>query len=100
MTRQKRIMYILWKLLHISTVHISVAIKKEIEDGTIGEVRYIDSAFITSDYNKENIRMRRETLGGCTYDLGVYNTSLTLGLLNEEPEKVEASGNLFGRKDR
>ena len=35
--------------------------------------------------------MRRETLGGCTYDLGVYNTSLTLGLLNEEPEKVEAS---------
>ena len=67
------------------------AIKKEIEDGTIGEVCYIDSAFITSDYNKENIRMRRETLGGCTYDLGVYNTSLTLGLLNEEPEKVEAS---------
>ena len=35
--------------------------------------------------------MRRETLGGCTYDLGVYNTSLTLGLLNEEPAKVEAS---------
>lgn len=67
------------------------AIKKEIEDGTIGEVRYIDSAFITSDYNKENIRMRRETLGGCTYDLGVYSTSLTLGLLNEEPAKVEAS---------
>ena len=64
------------------------AIKKEIEDGTIGEVCYIDSAFITSDYNKENIRMRRETLGGCTYDLGVYNTSLTLGLLNEEPEKA------------
>ena len=67
------------------------AIKKEIEDGTIGEVCYIDSAFITSDYNKENIRMRRETLGGCTYDLGVYSTSLTLGLLNEEPAKVEAS---------
>lgn len=36
----------------ISTVHIT-AIKKEIEDGTIGEVRYIDLAFITSDYNKE-----------------------------------------------
>ena len=67
------------------------AIKKEIAEGTIGEVRYIDSAFITSDYNKKNIRMRRETLGGCTYDLGVYSTSLTLGLLNEEPEKVKAS---------
>lgn len=67
------------------------AIKKEIEEGSIGEVRYIDSAFITSDYNKKNIRMRRETLGGCTYDLGVYSTSLTLGLLNEEPEEVKAS---------
>ena len=67
------------------------AIKKEIEDGTIGEVDYIDSAFITSDYNKKNIRMRRETLGGCTYDLGVYSAILTLGRLNEEPEKVMAS---------
>lgn len=42
-------------------------IEKEIEKGTIGEIRYMESAYITSDYNKNNIRMRKETLGGCTY---------------------------------
>ena len=35
--------------------------------------------------------MRRETLGGCTYDLGVYSTSLTLVMMNEEPENIKAS---------
>ena len=28
LTRQKRTMYILWKLLHISTVHISLQLRK------------------------------------------------------------------------
>ena len=66
------------------------AIREEIEQGVIGDIRYMESAYITSDYNKENIRMRKETLGGCTYDLGVYNTSLILRILGEEPESVSA----------
>ena len=57
------------------------AIRQEIEDGTIGELQYMESAYMTSDYDLQNIRMRKETLGGCTYDLGVYNTSLILRLL-------------------
>ena len=68
------------------------AIKQEIDSGIIGEIKYLDSAFITSDYNLNNIRMRRETLGGCTYDLGVYNTSLTLRLMGEAPMNVKAAG--------
>ena len=48
------------------------------------------SAYITSDYDPKNIRMRRDTLGGCTYDLGVYNTSLILRILGDEPAKVRA----------
>lgn len=65
-------------------------IQKELEKGTIGSVRYIESALITSDYGKENIRMRRETLGGSIYDLGVYCNSLILRMLKKEPEKVQA----------
>lgn len=65
-------------------------IEKEIEKGTIGEIRYMESAYITSDYNKNNIRMRKETLGGCTYDLGVYNTSLILRIMKDEPIKIKA----------
>ena len=65
-------------------------VREEIAKGTIGEVRYMESAYITSDYDHSNIRMRKEMLGGCTYDLGVYNTSLILRLLGDEPTKIQA----------
>lgn len=67
-----------------------VEIQKELERGTIGDVRYMEAALITSDYVEGNIRMRRETLGGSTYDLGVYCSSLILRMLGKEPEKVQA----------
>lgn len=66
------------------------AVRKEIEQGTIGDVRYMEAALITSDYLESNIRMRRETFGGSTYDLGVYCNSLILSMLGREPEKVQA----------
>ncbi len=50
----------------------------------------MESVYITSDYNKNNIRMKKETLGGCTYDLGVYNTSLILCIMKDEPVKIKA----------
>lgn len=65
-------------------------VQKELERGTIGDVRYMEAALITSDYVEENIRMRRETLGGSTYDLGVYCNSLILRMLGMEPERVQA----------
>ena len=40
------------------------AIKQELEQGAIGDVRYLENAFVTSDYALTNIRMRKETLGG------------------------------------
>ena len=65
------------------------AIKAELDQGTIGEVRYLENAFITSDYDLSNIRMRRETLGGSLYDLGCYCISQAVWLLGE-PEAVRA----------
>jgi predicted dehydrogenase len=66
------------------------AVKNEIASGAIGDVLYMESAFITSDYDLSNIRMRRDALGGCLYDLGCYNTSQILWMLEEEPMKVQA----------
>ena len=66
------------------------AVKAELDRGAVGEVRYLDSAFITSDYDLSNIRMRRETLGGSLYDLGCYCISLAVWLLGE-PESVLAA---------
>ena len=66
------------------------ALKEELNSGIIGDVLYVESEFITSDYNISNIRMRKETFGGSVYDLGCYCTSMVLWLLGEEPEKVQA----------
>ena len=66
------------------------AVREEIDKGTIGDVRYMEAALITSDYDLSNIRMRRETLGGSVYDIGVYSCSLILRMLGKEPEKVQA----------
>lgn len=65
-------------------------IKSELKNGTIGKPVYIESAFLTSDYDTSNIRMRRENYGGSVYDLGCYNTSIILWLLDEDPVKVQA----------
>lgn len=71
---------------------IVTAIKEELDNGVIGDILYMETAFLTSDYDLSNIRMRRDTLGGCVYDLGCYNTSQILWMFGEEPEKVQAVG--------
>ena len=65
------------------------AIRAELDRGAIGEVCYLENAFVTSDYDYSNIRMRRETLGGSLYDLGCYCISQAVWLLGE-PEEVRA----------
>jgi len=70
------------------------AIKNEIQQGTIGKITYIESAFLTRGYEGmglSNIRVRRDTFGGALYDVGCYCTSLTEWLLDEEPVSVDAS---------
>lgn len=66
------------------------AIKDEIDSGVIGDVLYMESEFITSYYDVSNIRMRKDTFGGCTYDLGCYCTTMALWMIGEAPEKVQA----------
>ncbi len=65
-----------------------------IEEGVIGDVRYAEAALITSDYDHSNIRMRKETLGGCTYDLGVYALSLVQRMTGMSPERIHAAASL------
>lgn len=66
-------------------------LKQEIDQGTIGDVVYLESAFVTGTYDVSNIRMRRETFGGAMYDLGCYNVSLALWLMGKEPDEVQAT---------
>lgn len=67
------------------------AIKEEIDSGTVGKILYIESQFVTSEHLENNIRMRKETNGGCMYDLGCYCTSMISWMLGREPDDIRAA---------
>ena len=68
---------------------VIAAIKKELD--TIGEIRYLESAFITPRRPDTDIRLRKETFGGAMYDLGCYALSMALWMLGRDPACVRAS---------
>lgn len=69
-------------------------LRREIQSGVLGELLFIESEFVTSDYNPGNIRMQRDRLGGAMLDLGCYVVSQILYLTGAEPGNVQACGEL------
>ena len=65
------------------------ALKKDVNSGIIGDVDYIESAFITQGY-KEDFRLHKEFGGGAMYDLGCYCTTMILSLVDSDPDFVKA----------
>ena len=66
-----------------------LSLRKDIDSGIIGEVDYIDTAFVTQGY-KEDIRLYKDLGGGAMYDLGCYCTTMILTLTDSEPDMVLA----------
>ncbi len=73
------------------------AIKDELESGAIGEIRYLESAFIGGRRPDTDIRLRRETYGGALYDLGCYPVSYILWLTGKDPALVRAAAHYSDR---
>lgn len=71
-------------------------LRDAVQNGQLGELLFIESEFITSDYNGGNIRMQRERLGGGMLDLGCYVVSQILYLTGADPSDVRACGGLNG----
>ena len=73
------------------------ALKDEIASGSIGDVVYIKTAFVTQGY-KENIRLYKEQGGGAMYDLGCYCTTMirTLTGVGAASVKAVADMNEYG----
>ncbi|MBO4457391.1 MAG: Gfo/Idh/MocA family oxidoreductase [Butyrivibrio sp.] len=65
------------------------SLKRDIASGVIGDVDYIETAFVTQGY-KEDIRLHKDMGGGAMYDLGCYCTTMILSLINAEPGYVKA----------
>lgn len=62
-----------------------------VRDGEIGQVHHIDAhfyGFIRFDPNE--IRYRKDTGGGAMMDLGCYPLHWVLGLIDQEPEDIQA----------
>ena len=66
------------------------SLKEDIQSGIIGDVDYIQSAFITQGY-VDDIRIYKELGGGAVYDLGCYCTTLILSLVDSDPDYVLAN---------
>ncbi|MCR5410698.1 MAG: Gfo/Idh/MocA family oxidoreductase [Lachnospiraceae bacterium] len=62
-------------------------LRDEITSGSIGEVDYIETSFLTQGYI-DDIRIHRETGGGAIYDLGCYCTTMILSLVDSKPDLV------------
>ena len=65
------------------------ALRSEIRSGVIGEVDYIDTAFLTQGYI-EDFRLHKEFGGGAFYDLGCYCTTMILSLIDSDIEYAKA----------
>ena len=65
------------------------SLKKDVSSGVIGDIDYIETAFITQGY-KEDIRLYKEMGGGAFYDLGCYCTTMILSLIDSEVAAVKA----------
>lgn len=71
------------------------SLRNVIESGSIGEVDYIETAFVTQGY-EEDYRLHREFGGGAMYDLGCYCTTMLLSLVDAEPSFVKAVAEFGG----
>ncbi len=67
------------------------ALCEDIKSGIIGDVNYIDTAFVTQGY-KEDFRLHKELGGGAMYDLGCYCTTMILTLAKAMEEGKGADG--------
>ncbi len=65
------------------------AVREDVQSGAIGQVDYIETAFITQGY-KEDIRIHKESGGGALYDLGCYCTTMILSLTDSDIDYVLA----------
>ena len=62
-------------------------LRELVDDGAIGDLRLVRSAFSYGLYDEENIRLRTDVEGGALMDVGCYNVSGSRFLAGE-PERV------------
>lgn len=65
--------------------------KQIVDEGSIGELRAIQSFFSFYNIDPQNIRNRSDVGGGAMMDIGCYCVSLARFIFNSEPRRVEGA---------
>ncbi len=87
-TAEKNGVYLMEAYAYLHSPYVA-ALKKDIEEGIIGDVSYVNASFVTQGY-KEDIRLYKELGGGAMYDLGCYCLTMILSLVDSQAEFVKA----------
>jgi predicted dehydrogenase len=69
------------------------ALKDEIARGILGEIEYVESAFLAQGHI-EDFRLHKEFGGGAIYDLGCYSTTMILSLVDSEVSFVKTAAEI------
>ena len=71
---------------------LTLGVKQKIEEGAIGDVRYVRSTFSTQLTDRQNWRLRGDLGGGAVMDLGCYCINIIRYLVGQEPQSAWATG--------
>ena len=74
------------------------SLRADIDSGIIGDVDYIETAFVTQGY-VDDIRLYKELGGGAIYDLGCYCTTMILSMIDSDVDYVMVSSALIKFKN-
>lgn len=69
-------------------------VKKMIEDGDIGQLKYIETHFTFVLGDQGNVRLNKAIGGGATFDIGAYTIGTIRELVGREPISVQAVGDI------
>ncbi|MCR5676065.1 MAG: Gfo/Idh/MocA family oxidoreductase [Lachnospiraceae bacterium] len=88
-TAEENHVYLMEAYAYLHSPYVE-SLRKDVSDRIIGEIDYIETAFITQGY-KEDFRLHKDLGGGAMYDLGCYCTTMILSLVDSDPVFVGAS---------
>lgn len=69
-------------------------VKKMIDDGEIGQLKYIETHFTFVLEDSGNVRVNKSIGGGATFDVGAYTVGTIRELVGREPVAVHAVGDI------
>ena len=70
------------------------AVKKMVDDGKIGQLKFVETHFTFVLGDTGNVRLNKSIGGGATFDVGAYTVGTIRELVGREPVSVQSVGSI------